>query len=334
MPEQGRQLVKRQRDVISRAQAKQSGLADHAIDGRLRTGHWRRVHQGVYAVVTGHLGREAQLRAALLRAGDGAVLSHYTAAELHGLSDQPSELIHITVPQRRDPARRKKIEGVVIHRSDLILRTRHPARTVPVTRVEETVVDLINDAMTFEAAYDWICKAIGRGTTTADRILNAVNSRGRVSWRQAIKIVLADASSGAISWLEVRYVRGVERPHGLPKAMRQVRVRQHSGTKYLDNLYEGYLACVELDGVAAHPRDEQWRDKERDNWNLINEKIVTLRFGVPHVRTPDDCCAIAAGIAKLLSDRGPSAGHPCRQPGCPVGRPAGTRARDAAAAAG
>ena len=292
------------------------------MDGRLRTGHWRRVHRGVYTVVTGHLTREAQLRAALLRAGEGAVLSYYTAAELHGLTDHPSELIHITVPEGKNPARRKKIQGVIIHRSRLILRTKHPARTLPVTRVEETVVDLINDAMTFETAYDWICKAIGRGKTTADRILRAVNNRGRVNWRQEIKIVLADAAEGSVSWLERRYVRGVERPHGLPKATRQSCVRHDSGTRYLDNLYDGYLMCVELDGVAAHPRDEQWRDKERDNWNLINEQIVTLRFGVPHVRTRYDCCVIAAGIVKLLGDRGPAVGHPCEQPGCPVGLPA------------
>jgi predicted transcriptional regulator of viral defense system len=163
MPEQGQRLVKGQHDVISRAQGKQSGLSGNAMDGRLRTGHWQRVHRGVYAVVTGHIGREAQLRAALLRAGEGAVLSHYTAAELHGLTDQPGESIHITVPQRRCPARHKKIPGVVIHRSDLILRTEQPARTLPVTRVAETVIDLINDAMTFEAAYQWICRAIGRG---------------------------------------------------------------------------------------------------------------------------------------------------------------------------
>jgi hypothetical protein len=324
MPQQGRRLIRRQYDIISREQGSQSGLSGGDMDGRLRTGHWRRVHRGVYAVVTGRLGREAQLRAALLRAGEGAVLSHYTAAELHGLTDHPSESIHITVPERRDPARHKKIEGAVIHRSNLILRTQHPAKTLPVTRVEETVVDLINDAMTFEAAYDWICKAIGRGKTTADRILNAVNDRGRVSWRKEIKLVLADAADGAISWLEQRYVRGVEHPHGLPKAQRQVMVRQGTATRYLDNLYCAYLVCVELDGVAAHPRDEQWRDKERDNWNLINEKIVTLRFGVPHVRTQEDCCVIAAGIVKLLGDRGPAVGHPCNQPGCPVGRPEGT----------
>src|SRR5512146_483963 len=121
MPEQGRRLARRQHDVISRAQGPLSGLSGNAMDGRLRTGHWRRVHRGVYTVVTGHLTREAQLRAALLRAGEGAVLSYYTAAELHGLTDHPSELIHITVPEGRNPARRKKIQGVIIHRSRLIL---------------------------------------------------------------------------------------------------------------------------------------------------------------------------------------------------------------------
>jgi hypothetical protein len=33
---------------------------------------------------------------------------------------------------------------------------------------------------------------------------------------------------------------------------------------YLDNLYEEYEVCVELDGTAAHPADEQWLDKRRD----------------------------------------------------------------------
>ncbi len=168
--------------------------------------------------------------------------------------------IHITVPNGRNPARHAAIRGVRIHRSDVILRTAHSAKTLPVTRVEHTVVDLINDALTFEAAFTWVCRAIGRGKTTPERLLRAIGARGRVKWRQDIKVVLADAAGGALSWLERRYVRNVEEPHGLPAARRQVSIRQDSGTKYLDNLYEQYRACVELDGVAAHPQDEQWRD--------------------------------------------------------------------------
>jgi hypothetical protein len=320
MPKEARWLARKQRDVISRPQGKEAGLTGSRMDGRLRARHWTRVHRGVYAVVTGRLDREGQLRAALLRAGENAVLSHYTAAERQGLTDEISELIHVTVPNGRNPVKRGKIRGVRIHRSDVILRTVHTAKTLPITRVEHTVVDLINDALTFEAAFGWICRSIGRGKTTPQLLLQAINARGRVKWRRDITIVLADAADGALSWLERRYVRNVEEPHGLPTAKRQVSIRQGSATKYLDNLYEEYLACVELDGVAAHPQDEQWRDKERDNWNLIYERITTLRFGVQHVRTQEDCCQTAAGIARHLSDKGPPVGSPCSDRSCPVGR--------------
>jgi hypothetical protein len=153
-------------------------------------------------VVTGSLGREAQLRAALLRAGPGAELSYYTAAERHGLTDEVSGLIHVTVSNRRNPARRTRIHGVRIHRSDVILRSAHPAKTLPVTRVEDTVVDLINDAVTFRAAYQWICTAIGRGKTTPRRLLETVATRGRVKWRKDINVVLENSADGALSWLE------------------------------------------------------------------------------------------------------------------------------------
>ena len=44
----------------------------------------------------------------------------------------------------------------------------------PCTRVEDTVLDLIQIAPTFDDAYEWICRAIGRRRTTADRIRQAM----------------------------------------------------------------------------------------------------------------------------------------------------------------
>ena len=108
-----------------------------------------------------------------------------------------------------------------------------------------------------------------------------MDARPRMRWRRDIEFALGDASEGVMSLLELRYVRGIERPHGLPTAKRQVRISQQDGSKYLDNFYEEYRACVELDGAAAHPEDEQWRDKHRDRWNSVHEKIETIRVGVP-----------------------------------------------------
>jgi hypothetical protein len=252
------------------------------------------------------------LWAALLRAGPDAVLSHQTAAERHGLIDEPSSLIMITVPASRHPAQ-VKIPGVIVHRSNAILRTKHPAMLPPCTRVEDTVLDLILAAQTFDDAYAWICRAIGRRRTTADRIRGAMAARKKMRWRREIEIALGDAEGGALSVLEYRYVHRVERPHGLPVARRQARIRQGTGNRYLDNLYEEYEVCVELDGTAAHPADEQWRDKRRDNVNAVGG-LVTLRFGV--VDLGDRRCETASAVASLLRRHGwTGSPHACKR-GC------------------
>jgi len=290
-----------QADVVARRQSAAVGIDPDTMRNRLRSGRWQRLQRGVYAVFSGDPARETMLWAALLRAGPGAVLSHQTAAERHGLIDEPSPLITITVPAVRHPGRWAKIPGTVIHRSDAILRTRHPVLLPPCTRVEDTVLDLIEIAPTFDDAYMWICRAIGRRRTTADRIRLAMDARKKMRWRREVALALGDAESGALSVLEYRYVHRVERPHGLPTARRQARIRQGTGNRYLDNLYEPYLVCVELDGTAAHPADEQWRDRRRDNANAVSG-IVTLRFGL--LDLGDRRCETASAVATLLRRHG------------------------------
>ncbi len=295
-------------DAIARRQGEQAGIAPHTMRNQARSGRWRRLQRGVYATFSGEPTRETVLWAALLRAGPGAVLSHQTAAERHGLLDEPSPVITITVPSRRHPAQ-VKIPGLVIHRSGAILRTRHPAMLPPCTRVEDTVLDLIEAAPSFDDAYGWICRAIGRRRTTADRIRQAMDARKKMRWRRELTLALSGAGDGVLSVLEYRYVRRVEHPHGLPAARRQARIRHRTGNRYLDNLYEEYGVCVELDGTAAHPADEQWRDKRRDNANTL-QGIQTLRFGFPDLG--EHRCETAAAVATLLRRHGwPGSLRPC-----------------------
>jgi hypothetical protein len=190
--------------------------------------------------------------------------------------------------------------------------------TPPCTRIEETVLDLVKAADSFDEAYDWICRAVGRRRTTVERIRAALDARERFPRRHETELALSDAGTGASSWLERRYVRGVEIPHGLPAAIRQARVRQRDGNRYLDNLYRDYLLCVEIDGTAAHPADEQWRDKRRDRWNVVHHGIVTLRFGFLDLVDAQRQCETAAEVATALRDRGPVVGTSCRRPACPV----------------
>src|SRR5215813_341475 len=293
------QCLEAQAAAIARRQGQDVGVDPETMRTRVRSGRWQRLQRGVYAAFSGDPARETVLWAALLRAGPGAVLSHQTAAERHGLIDEPSAIITITVPASRSPAR-TKIRGVAIHRSDAILRTTHPA--------------LVPIAPSFDDAYAWICRAVGRRRTTAERIRQAMDARKKMRWRRELLVALGDVDEGALSLLEYRYVRRVERPHGLPAARRQARIRQRTGNKYLDNLYEEYGVCSELDGTAAHPADEQWRDKRRDNANAV-QGIVTLRFGFADLG--DRRCETAAAVAAVLRLRGwAGTPRPCSSSDC------------------
>jgi very-short-patch-repair endonuclease len=237
----------------------------------------------------------------VLWAGPGAALSHETAAEIHRLIDKPIGPIHVSVPAGRHPGRRRRIRGVVIHRSRCLVPQWQPPWQLPRTTVEDTVLDLVAEAQSFDDAYGWISAAVGRRLTTPELLSKALAGRSRIRWRSWITAALADAADGVHSPLERNYVHGVERAHGLPTARRQAKRRHGSGTRYLDNVYDEYDLCVELDGLAAHPAEGRWRDTRRDNANRV-QGTETLRYGWPDAT--ENRCQTAAEIAAVLRRRG------------------------------
>ncbi len=294
-------LLNAQAGVVSRQQAQEAGWSEKAIDRRLRSGSWQRIQRGAYATFSGVPSREARLWAAVLRAGPGAALSHETAAEIHGLTDKSGSKIHVSVPAHRKPGQVEPIRGVVIHRGRGLVAEWQPPWQLPRTSVEDTVLDLVGAARSFDDAYGWISAAVGRRLTTPELLGRALGARSRMRWREWVTAALEDAAEGVHSPLERRYVRGVERAHGLPVPRRQAKRRHGSGMRYLDNLYEEYGLCVELDGAAAHPAEGRWRDTRRDNENSI-QGARTLRFGWPDVT--EHRCRTAAEVGAILRRRG------------------------------
>lgn len=307
-----------QNGIADRAQARQAGLSKQAVRHRLKSGKWQQVHHGVYATFTGQLQREQRLWAALRRAGPGAMLSHETAAEMHGLTDKPSALIHITVPSGRRPAQHRPIRGVMIHRSNQSGPARLPEWELPRTRIEDTVLDLVATARSFDEAYSWISRALSERRTSVYMLREAMGNRSRIRWRTWVAEALADADEGAYFPIERRYARHVERAHGLPGAQRQARRTIDGKTHYKDNWYAEYGVCVELDGPSYHQNEQVRHDKRRDNLNLAVDDVRTYRFGP--VDVTERACESAAMVAATLRRRGwPGQPHPCRRPGCMVG---------------
>jgi hypothetical protein len=320
LPEACRELLDLQHGVIARWQAASAGLPESAIDARLRRRRWQSLYRGSYAAFTGEPPRISLLWAAALRAGPGAALSYQTAAEIYGLTTRPGRLIHVSVPPGRQLAvsaqeRHPAAPAVRIHRSVQLTQTRHPLLSPPRTRIEETALDLAQQAADLDEAIFWLAAACGSRLTTAAKLRAALEARQRMPWRTELTAALADVSDGVQSPLEFRYVRDVERRHGLPKATRQVQRLSGGRRQFLDNLYERYLLVVELDGRAAHPVEGRWANIGRDNVSVVSG-IFTLRYSWGDVTGRP--CSVATEVATVLRSRGwTGAPSPCT-PQCAV----------------
>jgi predicted transcriptional regulator of viral defense system len=297
LPEVAR-IAHMQAGVVSRQQALDGGMSSDAIGRRVRSGYWRQVGRGVYLVSATTPSRTAQLWTAVHVAGPGAVLSHHTAAELHKITDQPSSLIHLSVPESRQV---RPAPGMVVHRSRRLADSTHPALVPPRTRLNDTVLDVATLASTFDAAFSVVSAACQRNLTTPENLVEAMKNRKKMRWRKELASALGEVTAGVHSMLELRYVRHVERPHGLPVASRQARMTAGGRQRYLDNLYKAYGLCVELDGQQAHPDDRRWHDLRRTN-AIMAEGIATLRYGWTDVSVQP--CQTAAQIAVVLQRRG------------------------------
>ncbi len=295
LPSTLRYLAQRQSGVISRLQALQAGLTTDKIKFRLRSGRWRLMHRGVYATFTGAPGRSAWLWAAVLSAGPGAALSYETAAELHRLTDKTAETIHVTVPHDR---RISAVEGVSLHRSARAVQAVQAHMYPPRTNIEETVLDLTQAANSFDDVCDWVTRAIARNLTDEVRLRQAMTVRPRLRWRADLHELIVSAAGGDHSVLEFRYHRDVERAHGLPEPSRQVPFTRPGGPRgFRDRVYTEYGVVVELDGRLAHPAENQWKDKARDNAAAADGK-QSLRYG--WVEVTRKACATAAEVARVL----------------------------------
>jgi len=268
---------------------------------------------GVYAVFTGIPDREATVWAAVLRAGQGAALSHQTAAELGGLLDKPAPVIHVTVPASR---RVTAVRGIVVHARLGADQAVHPARLPPRTRIEETVLDLCDSCGNLDQAIGWITSALGRRLTTQRILLEATYGRCRLRWRPDIESVLQPGMAGVHSVLEYLYVTNVEKAHQLPPGQRQAPVARGWNREYRDVLYGEFALTIELDGRLAHPDERRWRDIRRDN-AAAADGLITLRYGYPDIRTTP--CLVAAQIGQVLRVRGWTGTPRQCSPGCRAG---------------
>jgi hypothetical protein len=307
LEEQFEALRRAQLGAFTRTQANDHGLSDRALAARCRSGRIQRIYRGAYVDFTGPVPWETRVWAAWLAYGPDAALAGETALRKHGLKgDWAESPIRLEIPHTRRVRRQR---GIVITRcrnlDRRLLGTREPA----IVRLEVAVLTVAGRRSKAEDALALVLDACRQRLTTAQRLLDELGQLRRLPRRDLLLRGLRDARNGVESFLELVYLRKVERAHGLPTGKRQLRADRTGNPIYRDVEYEDFGVIVELDGRAGHEdAGSRWRDMSRDNAALLESK-QTLRFGYQLVNDP---CTAAAQTATLLRLRGWSASpKPC-----------------------
>jgi hypothetical protein len=132
------ELARRQHGVVARRQLLEMGMSRRAIGGRLQRGQLHEVFLGVYVVGSRRISRRGRWMAAVLAAGEGAVLSHRSAGRLWRLLPPAAEWIDIACPPGRIVRRR----GIVSHELAVAEDESQVVDGIPVTAPFRTIFDL------------------------------------------------------------------------------------------------------------------------------------------------------------------------------------------------
>jgi hypothetical protein len=292
-----------------------AGLGDRNLRWLIESGRWQSPCPRVYVVFSGPIPVLTMQHAALLYAGAGATTSYESAGRDWRLCPEPVA-VHLSVPYSRQVDEQP---GLVIHRSRTLTEADiHPVFSPRRTRIERTVLDLLADKRSADAALGLVADALRDRGTTPDRLRSALEPRPKTRWRRVVLDALPDLRAGAQSPLEVLDAK-MRRRHGLPAGVRQAS-RLADGTEHLDVLIEEWQLHVELDGRLGHDRArEQWRDMRRDNRSEL-ARLRHLRYGWSDM--VDRTCEVAIEQAVIGRQQGWT-GRFTRCRDCPRRLPAG-----------
>ena len=246
-------MAGRQYGLVTSAQLARAGLSDSGISKRVAAGRLHLLYRGVYAVGHRRLSREAQWMAAVLAAGEGAVLSHLAAATHWRIWRRKVTGIDVTVPGQRRPR-----AGFTIHRCRCLDRrdvTIHQG--IPITTPARTLVDLAS-TLTAPQLANVIHEAAFRNRFDEAKTHEAMTrAQGRpLTNLHAALQAHAQGSAGTRSDLEDRFLANWQGPEP------RVNTRVH-GIE-VDLHWPDENLVVEIDGPGHKRPRTQHEDEQRD----------------------------------------------------------------------
>lgn len=277
--------ARRQHGVVGLAEAAALGYSRNAMSRLVTNGTLRRVFPRTYAVVGAGRSPEHRAMTAVVWAGDGATVSHQTAAAFWGIAPRVATPVHVTcVRNLSSPPR-----GIATHRLDPFpRRDRGSLRGVPITSVARTLLDL---AATSGEVAALVERAVVDDLVTVPQLVDILDrNRGR---RGAARLRAA-LDGGAVTSALERRVAAILRGSGLPPFVREFPV----GRCRLDFAWPDRRVAIEADGRRWHSsRNDFARDRAKHN------ALVAAGWRVLRVTwdDADDSARVVAEVTGLLA---------------------------------
>jgi very-short-patch-repair endonuclease len=267
-------IASRQRGVITFDQLLDAGLSPGGVQRRVASGRLHRVYRGLYAVGHTALSNEGRWLAAVLACGEGAVLSHRSAAEHLGLLEVGVGPIDVSTPGR---AGRLKRAGLRIHRPSSLPRSDVIERDgIAVTTPARTIADL-------------------KRTASREVVAQAQKAASFKGWELGSEEegFGAGGKLRTRSELETRFMRLCSRRH-----LQRPEVNVRLGPYTVDFLWPASRLVVETDGWRGHRGRQAFEDdRTRDAW-LRARGYEVLRFSWRQV--VDEPAAVVAVLRRYL----------------------------------
>jgi very-short-patch-repair endonuclease len=272
-------LADAQHGVVSRTQLLAAGVSRRQIERRLERGALRPVYRGVYAVGHAVLSREGPWMAAVLYGGEGAVLSHWSAATLWRMRSGTGPRTHVSTPRKRRSGR-----AITFHHAHLPPDEITEEQGIPVTTPARTLLDLA-PLLPSPVLARMVEAAPNRGAHLAKLLDRYPRRRGAASLAAALGPAPVTRSD-----LEATMLAAMERT-GLPRPRVNVVIEGHE----VDFVWTEHRVIAELDTYVTHgSRAAFERDRERDRklaiagWTVVR---ITDERGVEDLRRLLDASA-------------------------------------------
>lgn len=237
--------------------------------------------------------------AAVLASGEGAALSHRSAARLWRLLPPAAERIDVTCSGRR--VRR---DGIVGHRSDLRDDEWVFEDGIPVTSVFRTIFDLAAVASMRELERAWHEAEVRRLTDRVSLPMLLERYPGRRGTRRLRGLLGSDEPVGITrNEFEEAFLALID-AHALPRPRMNADLSLRGRFIEVDALWESRWFAVELDSRGVHGTKKRFEsDRQRDRI-LVAEGWRTMR--VTWQQLHDEPDEIAADLKSALEQPAPT----------------------------